>query len=70
MRFARTKLFGIFRDVFRAIGQNLVRMKLLEDRQVGGWVAVYTLCVYSVYSWWVGGRVGSCIYTVCIVSTD
>ena len=48
MRFARTKLFGIFRDVFRAIGQNLVRMKLLEDRQVGGWV-------------------GSCIYTVCIL---
>ena len=45
MRFARTKLFGIFRDVFRAIGQNLVRMKLLEDRQVGGWVTLHILCV-------------------------
>ena len=34
MRFARTKLFGIFRDVFRAIGHNLVRMKILNDKMV------------------------------------
>lgn len=34
MRFARTKLFGVFRDLFRAIGSNLVRLGLLGDRQV------------------------------------
>eukprot|EP01137_Pigoraptor_chileana_P023651 Opistho-2@90297 len=33
MRFARTKLWGIFRDLFRAIGNNLVRMNQLENRQ-------------------------------------
>ena len=34
MRFARTKIFGIFRDIFRGIGHNLVRMRILDDRQV------------------------------------
>ena len=34
MRFARTKLFGVFRDLFRAIGNNLVRLGLLKTRQV------------------------------------
>ena len=34
MRFARTKLYGVFRDLFRAIGTNLVRLGLLNDRQV------------------------------------
>ena len=35
LRFSRTKLYGIFRDLFRAIGSNLVRLGLLNDRQVG-----------------------------------
>lgn len=34
MRFARTKLFGVFRNLFRAIGGNLVKLGLLEDKQV------------------------------------
>lgn len=34
LRFARTKLFGVFRDLFRAIGNNLVRLGLLKERQV------------------------------------
>ena len=34
MRFSRTKLFGVFRDLFRAIGTNLVLLGLLENRQV------------------------------------
>ena len=33
LRFARTKLFGVFRDLFRAIGTNLVRLGLLQTRQ-------------------------------------
>ena len=35
MRFSRTKMFGVFRNLFRAIGSNLVALGLLEDRQVG-----------------------------------
>ena len=40
LRFARTKLYGVFRDVIRAMGGNLVQLGLLEDRQVSGqdWV--------------------------------
>ena len=34
LRFARTKVFGVFRDLFRAIGNSLVRLGLLETRQV------------------------------------
>ena len=34
MRFARTKIFGIFREIFRSMGHNLVRMRLLDDKQV------------------------------------
>ena len=34
LRFARTKLFGVFRDLFRAIGSNLVWLGLLRERQV------------------------------------
>ena len=30
MRFARTKLFGVFRSLFRGIGHNLVRLGQLE----------------------------------------
>jgi pyruvate,water dikinase len=33
MRFARTKLFGIFRTLFRGIGHNLRSLKQLDDRQ-------------------------------------
>lgn len=36
LRFARTKLFGIFRDLFRGIGVNLVRLGLIKTRQVKG----------------------------------
>ena len=36
LRFSRTKLFGVFRTLFRAIGHNLVQLHLLKDRQVGG----------------------------------
>ena len=35
LRFDRTKLFGVFRSLFRAIGSNLVSLGLLQDRQVG-----------------------------------
>ena len=45
LRFARTKLFGVFRDLFRAIGTNLVRLGLLRERQVRMMVGVYTLLV-------------------------
>ena len=34
MRFARTKLFGVFRSLFRAIGVNMVQLGLLAERQV------------------------------------
>ena len=34
LRFARTKLFGVFRDLFRAIGSNLVQLGLIRERQV------------------------------------
>lgn len=38
LRFARTRLFGVFRDLFRAIGSNLVRLGLLKTRQVSAWL--------------------------------
>jgi pyruvate,water dikinase len=34
MRFARTKLFGLFRNLFRAVGTNFVKLELLKERQV------------------------------------
>ena len=34
LRFSRTKLFGVFRSLFRAIGHNLVLLNLLKDKQV------------------------------------
>ena len=34
MRFARTKLFGLFRSLFRAIGVNMVELGLLSKRLV------------------------------------
>lgn len=34
MRFSRTKLFGVFRNLFRAIGTNFVKLGLLQDNQV------------------------------------
>ncbi|CAI8037287.1 Prodigiosin synthesizing transferase PigC [Geodia barretti] len=33
MRFSRSKLFGIYRELFRAIGNSLVSLGLLTDRQ-------------------------------------
>ena len=49
MRFSRSKLFGIYRELFRAIGGSLVALGLLEHRQVYS-VFVYTgtqcTCVY------------------------
>ena len=36
LRFSRTKLFGVFRSLFRAIGHNLVLLNLLKDKQVWG----------------------------------
>ena len=37
-RFARTKMYGLFRSVFRAIGTNLVSLGLLKDRQVSYYI--------------------------------
>lgn len=34
MRFCRSKLFGIYRELFRAIGCNLVSLGMLLDKQV------------------------------------
>ena len=34
MRFSRSKLFGVYRELFRAIGNSLVALGLLEQRQV------------------------------------
>lgn len=34
MRFSRSKLFGVFRNLFRAIGANFVKLGLLQDSQV------------------------------------
>ncbi|XP_065174718.1 rifampicin phosphotransferase-like [Sycon ciliatum] len=31
-RFARSKLYGVFRSVFRAMGENLVRLNMLDER--------------------------------------
>lgn len=50
MRFARTKLFGIFRNLFRSIGTNFVKLGLLEDRQ-----DVFYLTVDELYTF-VDGR--------------
>ena len=33
-RFSRTKLFGLFRTLFRSIGKNLTALGLLKDQQV------------------------------------
>ena len=34
MRFSRSKLFGVYRELFRAIGSSMVALGLLQDRQV------------------------------------
>ena len=50
LRFSRTKLFGVFRDLFRAIGNNLVDLGLLKERQ-----DVFYLTVEEIYAF-VEGR--------------
>ena len=50
LRFARTKLFGIFRGLFRAIGDNLVDLGMLKERQ-----DVFYLTVEEIYAF-VEGR--------------
>ena len=50
LRFARTKLFGVFRDLFRAIGDNLVDLGLLKERQ-----DVFYLTVEEIFAF-VEGR--------------
>ena len=50
LRFARTKLFGVFRDLFRAIGDNLVDLGLLRERQ-----DVFYLAVEEIFAF-VEGR--------------
>lgn len=35
LRFSRTKIYGVFRELFRAMGTNLVHLGLLTERQVG-----------------------------------
>ena len=50
LRFSRTKLFGVFRDLFRAIGDNLVDLGLLKERQ-----DVFYLTVEEIYAF-VEGR--------------
>ena len=50
LRFARTKLFGVFRDLFRAIGDNLVDLSLLKNRQ-----DVFYLTVEEIFAF-VEGR--------------
>ena len=50
LRFARTKLFGVFRDLFRAIGDNLVDLGLLRERQ-----DVFYLTVEEIFAF-VEGR--------------
>ena len=38
MRFSRSKLFGVYRELFRAIGSSMVALGLLQDRQMRrGW---------------------------------
>jgi pyruvate,water dikinase len=50
MRFARTKLFGLFRNLFRAVGTNFVKLELLKERQ-----DVFYLTMDELY-WFVEGR--------------
>ena len=50
LRFSRTKLFGIFRSLFRAIGSNLVALGLLKHRQ-----DVFYLTVEEIFAF-VDGR--------------
>ena len=50
LRFARTKLFGVFRDLFRSIGNNLVDLGLLKERQ-----DVFYLTVEEIFAF-VEGR--------------
>ena len=50
LRFARTKLWGVFRDLFRAIGDNLVDLGLLKERQ-----DVFYLTVEEIFAF-VDGR--------------
>ena len=42
LRFARTKMFGVFRSLFRAMGDNLLALGLLTERQVSVCVCVCT----------------------------
>ena len=59
MRFSRSKLFGIYRELFRAIGSSLVALGLLEHRQVHSELVytgiectcvLYIVCLQSVGS--------------------
>lgn len=50
LRFSRTKLFGVFRTLFRAIGSNLVSLGLLRERQ-----DVFYLTVEEIFAF-VDGR--------------
>jgi len=50
LRFARTKLFGVFRSLFRAIGSSLVALGLLKQRQ-----DVFYLTVEEIFAF-VDGR--------------
>ena len=51
MTFARTKMFGLFRYLFRAIGSNLVSLGLLKDKQVS-----YCACARRYVLYVAGGR--------------
>ena len=54
LRFARIKLFGVFRDLFRAIGDNLVDLGLLRERQ-----DVFYLTVEEIFAFIEGRAVTS-----------
>lgn len=45
LRFARTKIFGVIRHLFRAVGDHLVRLKMLDQEQ-----DVFYLTVEEIFS--------------------
>lgn len=47
MRFARTKLFGVFRELWRGYGENLVKMGILQDRQDAFYLTQDELYAYA-----------------------
>lgn len=45
LRFARTKIWGVVRNLFRAVGMNLYKLGMIKTEEVRA-------CVYLLYTYW------------------